>query len=95
MTLTNDSTLPVTITGRQLTGITYELPVASAQVKSAIMLAGMLADGVTIIHEPTPTRDHTEKMFEDFQIDYNKVNQSDYVHGSQRPITPERVIFPG
>lgn len=95
MTLTNDSTLPVTITGRQLTGITYELPVASAQVKSAIMLAGMLADGVTTIHEPTPTRDHTEKMFEDFQIDYNKVNQVITVHGSQRPITPGEIHVPG
>ncbi len=95
ITLMGDSTLPATITGHQLTGITYELPVASAQVKSAIMLAGMLADGVTTIHEPIPTRDHTEKMFEDFQIDYNKVDKVITVNGSQRPITPGEIHVPG
>jgi 3-phosphoshikimate 1-carboxyvinyltransferase len=42
--------------------VDYELPVASAQVKSAILLAGLFAEGVTRIHEPTPTRDHTERL---------------------------------
>ena len=93
--LENDATLPATITGHQLTGISYELPVASAQVKSAIMLAGMLAQGVTTIHEPIPTRDHTEKMFEDFQIAYNKVNRMITVQGPQMPITPGEVFVPG
>lgn len=95
ITLENDATLPATITGHQLTGISYELPVASAQVKSAIMLAGMLAQGVTTIHEPIPTRDHTEKMFEDFQIAYNKVNRMIMVQGPQMPITPGEVFVPG
>lgn len=95
ITLENDATLPATITGHQLTGISYELPVASAQVKSAIMLAGMLAQGVTTIHEPIPTRDHTEKMFEDFQIAYNKVNRMITVKGPQMPITPGEVFVPG
>ena len=95
ITLENDATLPATITGHQLTGISYELPVASAQVKSAIMLAGMLAQGVTTIHEPIPTRDHTEKMFEDFQIAYNKVNRMITVQGPQMPITPGEVFVPG
>lgn len=95
ITLENDATLPATITGHQLTGISYELPVASAQVKSAIMLAGMLAQGVTTIHEPIPTRDHTEKMFEDFQIAYNKVNLMITVQGPQMPITPGEVFVPG
>ena len=95
ITLENDATLPATITGHQLTGISYELPVASAQVKSAIMLAGMLAHGVTTIHEPIPTRDHTEKMFEDFQIAYNKVNRMITVQGPQMPITPGEVFVPG
>ena len=95
ITLENDATLPATITGHQLTGISYELPVASAQVKSAIMLAGMLAQGVTTIHEPLPTRDHTEKMFEDFQIAYNKVNRMITVQGPQMPITPGEVFVPG
>lgn len=95
ITLENDATLPATITGHQLTGISYELPVASAQVKSAIMLAGMLAQGVTTIHEPIPTRDHTEKMFEDFQIAYNKVDRMITVKGPQMPITPGEVFVPG
>jgi 3-phosphoshikimate 1-carboxyvinyltransferase len=48
--------------GKLLRGIQYELPVASAQVKSAIMLAGLYADGVTTVVEPGVTRDHTERM---------------------------------
>lgn len=56
---------PLTITGHYpLTAIDYELPVASAQVKSAIMLAGLYAGGVTSVTEPAVTRDHTERMIE-------------------------------
>jgi 3-phosphoshikimate 1-carboxyvinyltransferase len=54
--------LPMTITGGRLHAIDYELPVASAQVKSAILLAGLGATGRTTVIEPTPTRDHTELM---------------------------------
>ncbi len=58
---------PLRIRGaRQLRGIDYLAPVASAQVKSAILLAGMYAEGETRIHEPTPTRDHTERMLAAF-----------------------------
>ncbi|MBC8249714.1 MAG: 3-phosphoshikimate 1-carboxyvinyltransferase, partial [Anaerolineales bacterium] len=53
---------PLTILGGNLHGIEYKLPVASAQVKSAILLAGLYADGSTVIHEPGPARDHTERM---------------------------------
>lgn len=45
-----------------LHGIEYAMPMASAQVKSALLLAGLYADGPTVIHEPAPTRDHTERM---------------------------------
>jgi 3-phosphoshikimate 1-carboxyvinyltransferase len=55
---------PVAITGGGLTGIRYELPVPSAQVKSAILLAGLQAAGRTEVVEPQPTRDHTERMLE-------------------------------
>ncbi len=48
--------------GKQLKGITYNLPMASAQVKSCILLAGMYAEGKTTVIEPAPTRDHTERM---------------------------------
>ena len=59
-----DGGLPLEIEGSQLTGIDYTLPVASAQVKSAILLAGLGALGRTTVHEPAPTRDHTELMLE-------------------------------
>ena len=59
---TADGFLPLGIEGRPLRGITYELPVASAQVKSAVLLAGLYATGTTTVVEPRPTRDHTEIM---------------------------------
>lgn len=60
-------TLPLRVTGSmQLRPITYEMPVASAQVKSAILLAGLSAKGKTTVIEPLPTRDHTERMLRAF-----------------------------
>lgn len=59
---------PLTIRGGDLRGIDYRLPVASAQVKSAILLAGLFAEGETIIREPGPSRDHTERMLRDFGV---------------------------
>ena len=59
-----DGHLPLVIEGTELKGIEYELPVASAQVKSAILLAGIGARGKTTVVEPAPTRDHTELMLE-------------------------------
>jgi 3-phosphoshikimate 1-carboxyvinyltransferase len=53
---------PLVVTGAELEGVRYELPVASAQVKSCILLAGLLAEGETTVVEPLPTRDHTEVM---------------------------------
>jgi 3-phosphoshikimate 1-carboxyvinyltransferase len=54
--------LPLAIQGTKLSAIKYQSPVASAQVKSAILLAGLYAEGETEVVEPTPTRDHTERM---------------------------------
>lgn len=56
------SLAPLTIQGRFLRGIEYTLPVASAQVKSAVLLAALRAEGPTTVHEPVPTRAHTEEM---------------------------------
>jgi 3-phosphoshikimate 1-carboxyvinyltransferase len=61
-------TLPMTIKGTPLHGIRYELPMASAQVKSCILLAGLFAEGKTTVIEPRPTRDHTEKLFQTLGI---------------------------
>ena len=62
----NGEFTPLTVEGQKLHGITYELPVASAQVKSAILLAGLQAEGETIVIEPVKTRDHTERMINQF-----------------------------
>lgn len=56
-------TAPIKITGGALKAIDYVLPVASAQVKSCILLAGLFAEGTTSVTEPLPTRDHTERVF--------------------------------
>jgi 3-phosphoshikimate 1-carboxyvinyltransferase len=53
---------PFTIHGARLRSITYEMPQASAQVKSCVLLAGLAADGATTVVEPAPSRDHTERM---------------------------------
>jgi 3-phosphoshikimate 1-carboxyvinyltransferase len=61
---TTDGHLPLTIAGGELQAIDYQLPVASAQVKSAVLLAGLGAQGRTTVVEPAPTRDHTELMLQ-------------------------------
>jgi 3-phosphoshikimate 1-carboxyvinyltransferase len=53
---------PFTVRGAQLNGIEYELPQASAQVKSCVLIAGMMADGSTTVTEPSASRDHTERL---------------------------------
>jgi 3-phosphoshikimate 1-carboxyvinyltransferase len=70
--------LPMAISGSVLTGIDYSSPIASAQVKSAVLLAGLYAKGVTKVTEPRKSRDHTERMLELFgaavSVDGNKVS---------------------
>lgn len=61
-----DGRLPLALEGSHLQGVDYTLPVASAQVKSAVLLAGLGASGTTTIIEPARTRDHTERMLEAF-----------------------------
>lgn len=71
---TDMGTAPLQITGRagQLTGIDYIMPIASAQVKSCLLLAGMYAQGETSVTEPAPTRDHTERMLAGFSYPVKK-----------------------
>ena len=58
----DDRFTPLEISGRPLQGIEYELPVASAQIKSCVLIAGLLAEGTTTVVEPEPSRDHTERL---------------------------------
>ncbi|MFH1061196.1 MAG: 3-phosphoshikimate 1-carboxyvinyltransferase [Pseudomonadota bacterium] len=59
---TSEGRPPLTVEGGALNGLDYALPVASAQLKSALLLAGVQAAGPTIIHEPSPSRDHSERL---------------------------------
>lgn len=63
---------PLAISGRALAPIQYHLPIASAQVKSAVLLAGLSVPGLTTVYEPGPSRDHTERMFQYFGIPFTK-----------------------
>lgn len=65
----NDTKAPVSIKGTKLQGITYDSPVASAQIKSALVLAGLHSEGITVINEPVKSRDHTERMLSYLNVD--------------------------
>ena len=74
----DDGTPPLTIKGgKKLTGFHYDMPVASAQVKSCILLAGLYANGETCVTEPAPTRDHTERMLRG--LGYNVVTNDNKI----------------
>lgn len=70
--------------GQQLHGIDYTLPVASAQVKSALLLAGLYAEGETTVREPHPTRDYTESMLRQFGIVIDYIPGHATLRGGQR-----------
>ena len=78
------TTLPLSITGtRGLAAISYDSPVASAQLKTAILLAGIFASGTTSVHEPTPSRNHTELMLPGFGVDVEAAPGEASVAGGQ------------
>ncbi|MGB0775275.1 MAG: 3-phosphoshikimate 1-carboxyvinyltransferase, partial [Akkermansiaceae bacterium] len=85
---------PLRIGGGKLRSIHYDMPVASAQVKSAVLLAGLFTEGKTSVTQPAETRDHTERMLEHFRvrslIDNNKIT----VYGGQVPESRD-VLVPG
>ena len=88
---TEKGTSPLEITGKsgKLTGIDYEMPMASAQVKSCLLLAGMYAQGETTVTEPAPTRDHTERMLNGFgyPVDVDKNQASITANGKLTAMT--------
>lgn len=85
---------PISIRGGDLTGIEYNLPVASAQVKSSILFAGMQANGTTTIHEPAKTRDHTEQMIRQFGGEVESDGLTVKINGGQ-VLTASHVNVPG
>lgn len=76
---------PLKIYGSKLTSITYEMPVASAQVKSAVLLAGMFAQGTTSVIQPSTTRDHTERMLTNFRVSIRTDGNTITMPGGQIP----------
>jgi len=79
-------TPPITVTGRtKLTPIQYESPVASAQIKSAILLAGLRAEGRTSVSEPHPSRDHTERMLDYLLVKVVREGDTVSIWGGQTP----------
>ncbi len=81
---TTDGHLPLRIQARRLRGITYELPVASAQVKSCVLLAGLYAEGETTVVEPLSSRDHTERLLEHAGADIRVRPHRVSIRGAER-----------
>ena len=91
----NGNLLPLKIEPRKIQGISYRLAVASAQVKSAILMAGLFAEGKTTVVEPTPTRDHTERMFQSFSIPFSKKSNAISIKGPIAPFKGRKINVPG
>jgi 3-phosphoshikimate 1-carboxyvinyltransferase len=79
-----DGHAPLRIRGGKLRAIEYRTPVASAQVKSAVLLAGLFAEGETWVEEPLPTRDHTELALEAFGAEVGRTANRAGIRGGQR-----------
>jgi 3-phosphoshikimate 1-carboxyvinyltransferase len=85
---------PLTIHGDRLRGIDYEMPVASAQVKSCVLLAGLFAEGETIVHEAIKTRDHTELALRELGADIEAGGRVTRLRGG-RPLQAKPLVVPG
>ncbi|MBO8177479.1 MAG: 3-phosphoshikimate 1-carboxyvinyltransferase [Bacillus sp. (in: Bacteria)] len=90
----NGEFTPLSVRGAQLNAIRYELPVASAQVKSAILLAGLQSEGTTEILEPAPSRDHTERMIRQFSGEIEKHGNVIRLNGKQT-LKATNIVVPG
>ena len=85
---------PLTIEGGGLRPLDYDSPVASAQVKTAVLLAGVQAEGVTTVREPAPSRDHTERMLPRFGVPVERTEHGVSVRGVAR-LRAAEVAVPG
>ncbi|MEE9425307.1 MAG: 3-phosphoshikimate 1-carboxyvinyltransferase [Methylococcales bacterium] len=93
---TNNGTAPLIIKGNpELRGIHYPMQIASAQVKSCLLLAGMYANGTTSITEPAPTRDHTERMLEGFGYPIQRKDSTVSITGQQGTLNSISIDVPG
>ena len=90
-----DEKLPLRIDPLELNGIKYQLPIASAQVKSALLLAGLGADGATVVTDPFHTRDHTERMFQALGLPVKVQGNKISIQKLRGPIEPFEYNLPG
>src|SRR3954467_14170426 len=89
---------PIVVHGRPLQGTEYTPPVASAQVKSCVLLAGLFASGETVVHEPVRTRDHTEIALAEFGADIEVIGKTIRLQGlakSGLKLTGRELVVPG
>ena len=93
----NNAKLPITVVPAQkkLKGMHYDSPVASAQVKSAILLAGMFADGETTVNEPFVSRDHTEQMLAAFGVQLKREGTAVTIQPVEKFTAPPEIEVPG
>jgi 3-phosphoshikimate 1-carboxyvinyltransferase len=89
-----DGHAPITVTGAPLHGIAFEPSIPSAQVKSAVLLAGLQASGTTSVTEPAQTRDHTERAFAAFGVSAKVSGRTVSIEGGQR-VQPRDLAVPG
>jgi 3-phosphoshikimate 1-carboxyvinyltransferase len=92
--ITVDGHSPLTIEGGGLHGLTWEMPVASAQVKTAVLLAGLQAEGTTTVREPAPSREHTERMLPVFGAEVERAGLTATVRGGAR-LHGAQIAVPG
>ena len=85
---------PFVVRGARLRSIAYDLPVASAQVKSCVLFAGMAADGATTVNEPAPSRDHTERMLAGAGVGVHRNGRHVTVTNADE-LEPETIHVPG
>ncbi|MCW3014038.1 MAG: aroA [Solirubrobacterales bacterium] len=85
---------PFTVHGGRLRGIDYTLPVASAQVKSCILLAALTANGQTVVHEPEPSRDHTERMLLAAGVSVIRADGAVTVANQDELVLDEEIVVP-
>jgi 3-phosphoshikimate 1-carboxyvinyltransferase len=86
---------PLRVRGGHLRGIDYPMPIASAQVKSCLLLAGLFAEGPTTIHEPGPTRDHTERMLQAMGVSLQMDGPTVTLVPQPAPLNPLTLQVPG
>ncbi len=90
-----EDTPPLAVRGNKLRGIDYSLPIASAQVKAALLLGALQADGPTTIHEPSASRDHSERLLRALNVPFSAIDHTLKLLPLDRPLPSFNLSMPG